>query len=324
MRVTFYEVFEEERSALEKFAPSSWRVEYCPLTIQEAGHAVPPCDVISIRTQSIIPDAWSPALRAILSRSAGFDHLLAYRARAGTRAALGHLFRYSGRAVAEHAAMMWLALLHRLPRQMRSIPSFQRDRLTGRECGGRTLAVVGVGDIGSHIVDIGRGLGMTVIGVDPVQRRADICYRDKADALAAADIVVCAMNLTEHNPGYFSSVVLAGLRPGALFVNVARGEFARSSDLLTALENGPLGGVGLDVVAAENLVAPAAREDREIDHPEYRAFRRLLERDDVILTPHNAFNTVEAVERKSEQSIRQLQHFFDTGTFHTFTDGNPT
>ncbi len=313
--VFFYEVFDEELESLKEYLPETWRCGFTDQTIQETNHLSPPAQLISIRTQSVIPASWSRQLKGILSRSAGFDHLSRFLETSPSSVATGHLFSYSGRAVAEHATMLWLALLRRLPSQLKSIHSFHRDHLTGRECPGRTLAVFGVGDIGYQVAVIGRALGMKVLGVDIIRKHSDIEYAEKDTAIACADVAVCAMNLNETNDGYFTQEALARLPGGCIFINVARGEFARSSDLVAALEAGRLGGVGLDVYAGESMIATALRNGKAIDHPEYLAFRKLLLRDDVILTPHNAFNTREALARKSLQSVRQIDHFFTHGSF---------
>jgi len=317
MDVFFYEVFDEEKQALLHFLPPEWQCGFTDKTIQESGHALPPSTVISIRTQSLIPLPWAPELSGILSRSAGFDHLTRFMSTSEKRVPCGHLFQYSGRAVAEQAAMMWLALLRRLPRQQTAIRSFQRDHLTGSECQGRTLAVFGVGDIGHQVVSIGRGLGMKVIGVDLQRKFDDVTYTDKHDAVTRADIAVCSMNLNETNDGYFSPDVLAAFRQGTIFINVARGEFSLNTNLLAALQSGHLGGVGLDVYAEESIISASLRGGTPNAHPEYLAFQALLNRDDVIMTPHNAFNTREALARKSEQSVQQLAYFFQHRVFST-------
>ncbi|HMO04361.1 MAG TPA: NAD(P)-dependent oxidoreductase [Kiritimatiellia bacterium] len=315
MDIYFYEVFDEEAVALRRYLPADWTVGMTSAAIQETDHRSPPASVISTRTQSIIPPEWAPKLAGILSRSAGFDHLQRFLSSAPTRIPVGHLFAYSGRAVAEHAVLLWMALLHRLPRQLQAMACFQRDHLTGRECHGRTLCLFGAGDIGGHIASIGRGLGMRVLAVDPVRRWPDLTYVDKDTAVPEADVAVCAMNLNETNDRYFDPPTLAALKPGAVLVNVARGEFTRCTDVLDALTSGHLGGVGLDVYAAESIIAAGLRAGSPPDHPEYRAFAALRTRDDAILTPHNAFNTLEAVERKSQQSVRQLSYFRQHGHF---------
>lgn len=315
IKVSFYEVFEEEEILLRKHLPGEWNCSFTSASIQESGHSKPESDVICIRTQSIIPKLWANKLSGILSRSAGYDHLTKFTEKTGSSAQIGYLFKYSGRAVAEQAAMLWLCLLRKFPSQKRAMKKFSRDGLTGRECAGRTLAVFGVGDIGHHVCKVGAGLGMHVLGVDIVQSHTNIEYASPDRAIAAADIIVCSMNLTGSNREYFSTEVLRQCRDDALFINVARGEFSKSSTLLRLLEDGQLGGVGLDVFYDEPVMGPALRENKTPDHPEFTALQELLKREDVILTPHNAFNTIEAVDRKSSQTAAQLKHFFDTGRF---------
>ena len=130
--VWFYEAFQEEADELRSLLPAGISAEYTPATIQETGHAAPPAKLISIRTQSQIPLQWAPQLDAILTRSTGYDHLRAYAAATGATLGLGYLPLYCHRAVAEQAVLLWMALLRRLPVQMKQFHTFHRDGITGR------------------------------------------------------------------------------------------------------------------------------------------------------------------------------------------------
>ena len=147
-------------SALRQLLPATIDAGYTDHTIQEAGHAAPPSKLISIRTQSTLPLVWATEIEAVLSRSTGYDHLAAYVKAIGRPLAFGYLPLYCHRAVAEHAMLLWMALLRRLPLQMRQFAAFHRDGLTGAECAGRTLVVVGIGHIGGEVCRIGRALGI--------------------------------------------------------------------------------------------------------------------------------------------------------------------
>lgn len=313
----FYEAFAEEAERLRHYAAEAGlRVGHTPQTIQEAGHAAPPAPVVSLRTQSLLPPEWAGQVAGILTRSTGYDHLLAYRAAAGGGPPLGYLPLYCVRAVAEQALLLWTALLRRLPRQLEQFERFRRDHLSGRENPGKILAIFGVGHIGYEIGRIASALGLIVRGVDPVRRHADVAYVEPEAALAEADIVVCAMNLTPRNRGYFTTTRLAQTKRKPILVNVARGEFTPATVLEAALDEGILSGVALDVYNEESILAPALRSgNRAALTPDNHALLRLRERPDVLCTPHNAFNTLEAVERKSEQSVRTLLHFRKTGQF---------
>jgi D-lactate dehydrogenase len=313
--VYFYEAFQEEAESLERLLPEGISAGYTNLTIQESSHATPPARMISVRTQSILPPAWAPSLDAILSRSTGYDHLTAYAAATDCAVALGYLPLYCHRAVAEQAMLLWMALLRRLPRQVRQFSQFHRDGITGQECQGRTLVVVGVGHIGGEICRIGAALGMRVIGVDRAAVHKEVTYADADVALPQADVVVCAMDLNETNRGYFDAARLRQFKRGAILVNVSRGELSPSIALLDGLQAGQVAGVGLDVYDHESLLAVALRTGQPSNDPEVRATLELASRDDVICTPHNAFNTVEAVERKSEHSVQQITAFLDRGHF---------
>jgi D-lactate dehydrogenase len=315
MDIFFYEAFEEETEALRSFLPDTIRAGFTEATIQEAGHTEPPAKIVSLRTQSVIPVAWAGQMEALLSRSTGYDHLADYRKLTGTSVALGYLPLYCARAVAEQALLLWLALSRKLPRQTDQFKNFNRDGITGTECEGKNLLVVGVGNIGSEIVRIGKGLDMTVWGVDPDQKHDFVDYVDYDEKKAEADIMVCAMNLTAVNQGYFNNERLSGIKPSALFINIARGEISPPDVLLKKLKSGQLGGAGIDVYDAESELAVALRTGESSPNPVVDSMLELQKLPNVICTPHNAFNTREAVMRKSEQSIQQAESFLQTGRF---------
>ena len=311
--VYFYEAFEEEQLQLKKYLPTGIKAGFTWKTIQEAGHNRPPAAVISTRTQSAIPPEWAGDITAFISRSTGYDHLTAYREQTGCSALMGHLPLYCNRAVAEQTLMFWLALMRKLKSQLKNFNGFARDGLSGMELSGKTVAVYGVGNIGHEVLDIAASLRMQTIGVDIIQRFDDVTYVEPYSAAARADIIVAAMNLTQENRGYFNAAFWAKVKPGALFINISRGELAPTTHLLAALQKGTLAGLAIDVFDAEKDVAAYLRNGVNSDHPQVQALLKLRDRDDVILTPHNAFNTIEAVERKSEQTVKQLISFLETG-----------
>jgi D-lactate dehydrogenase len=313
--VFFYEAFEEETAALKRHLGTRIKAGFDSGTIQETGSDSPRARVVSIRTQSVIPQAWAGSIDGILTRSSGYDHVEAYLKGCGMFIPCGYLPRYCRRAVAEQAAMLWLALLRKLPDQMASFSRFNRDGLTGSECEGGRLLVVGVGNIGLEVVRIGRSLGMEVLGVDIVQRHESVSYVSIDEGLRLADVVICAMNLTDDNRGYFDHDLLKTAKPGMIFVNIARGELSPSAGLARLLDEGVLGGVGLDVYNQESLLAGHLRDGCAAEDGEVRATLELARRPNVILTPHNAFNTREAVENKAVQSVQQVRCFLAEGRF---------
>jgi D-lactate dehydrogenase len=318
--IYFYEAFEEEVEALRRHLPAQMRAEFTGKTIQETGDTEPPARLISIRTQSVIPAGWGSKLSGIVSRTTGYDHLIKLKI------PCGYLPTYCSRAVAEQAMLLWMALLRKLPQQMQNFARFNRDGLTGFECPGKKLLVVGVGNVGSEIVKLGVDLGMNVRGVDILQKHPFVTYVSIDEGLPWADVIVCAMNLTVENAGYFRYETLRRAKRGVIFVNIARGEHAPTADLVRLLDEEHLGGVALDVYENEPQLATELRAHglgrirvaarrRSHEDAALTPIQELAGRHNVILTPHNAFNTAEAVECKAEQTIQQIEEFLKTGKF---------
>ncbi|MFP4473632.1 MAG: NAD(P)-dependent oxidoreductase [Candidatus Omnitrophota bacterium] len=314
MKVVFFEVFEEEERWIRRFLSESIPAQFYRESIQEAGRETAPCDIISIRTQSRIPKEWLKEVRAIISRSTGYDHLYALKdAAEKTGMDFAYLPRYCARAVAEHAVTVMLALWRKIPLQMRHMTTFCRQGLTGEQWRDKNVVVVGVGNIGREAVNIARGMGMNVKGVDPVQRCHDLCYVSLDQGLKWADAVICACPLTAETRGMFNGERLRKMQRRPVFINVARGEIAVLDDVRLALEKGWISGAGLDVYENEDVLAAELR--RRHNSAAARTLFDLMQDHNVILTPHNAFNTAQAVVEKSRQTGEIINFYEENNCF---------
>ncbi len=311
----FYEVFEEEEKLLRRYLPRRIKAGFTRKTIQGKGSRRAPASLISIRTQSVIPPAWAKSLLGILTRSTGYDHLREYRIRHAPQMSCGYLPLYCARSVAEHAILVMMALLRRLKKQMKQFNRFHRDGLTGGECLGRCLLVIGVGHIGQEVVKLARGVGMRVLGLDLVKKMSDLKYVTLKQGLRDADAVICALPLTELTRGMLDYSRLSAARKGLVFVNVGRGEVAPAEDLRRLLKKGVLGGIALDVFEDEAGLAEDLRSGKRTLRKKEKTLLALNDQDQVILTPHNAFNTAEALERKAAQTCDAVLRFLARGTF---------
>jgi D-lactate dehydrogenase len=317
--VVFFEAFEEEQKLLKKLCPKRINAEFTTKTIQESSLKKAPSGLISVRTQSKIPLSWAKNLEGILTRSTGFEHILDYKKETKTCALLGYLPLYCARAVAEQAFLMIFNLLRRAKQQQESLLSFNRDGLTGRECQDKKVLVIGVGNIGAEIVDMAKGMRMKVEGVDIDRKQPSLEYTDLVSGLAWAEIVVCACSLTDETKNMLSYKTLRRVKKGTIFVNVARGEISPLKDLKRLLDEQILGGLGLDVYENEDVVAHYLRSNQTKPADEKTAIvLELYKRDNVILTPHNAFNTREALERKAQQSMESAASFLVEKKFPFF------
>jgi len=328
-RVAFYEIFEEEEKHLLKYLPKEYDCFFTKKSIQDTDTGDIPAPVISTRTQSKFPKHWKDKIEAVLTRSTGYDHVTRYFKEINKILPAGHLPKYAARAVAEHTFLLILMLARKLDAQRESMQTFSRDGLTGFELLGKTLTTVGVGNIGSEIVKIGYGLDMKLLGVDIKPReefaqKHSLDYVSLIDGITQADIIVCALPLTEETDGLLDTARLSSAGNCPILINIARGEITPPQDLIQLLKDEKLSGVGLDVYDEESTLGsylrgeisktgiadPAVRESVE-------ATLKLLKHPDVICTPHNAFNTEESTDRKSRQTAENLKHYFDKGDFLT-------
>lgn len=199
-------------------------------------------------------------------------------------------------ATAEHAWALLLALCRRLPAADASVRrgEWARGRFVGSQLEGRILGVVGLGRVGRRVARFGRAFGMTVLGADPYlsaesaeELRVELVELDRL--LAESDVVTLHAPLTEETRGLVGAERLERVKPGALLVNAARGGLVDVDAVVDALEDGRLAGAAFDVYPEEP--------------PEGSP---LLDRPDVVLTPHLGASTVEAQRDVSVQVVEQV------------------
>lgn len=161
--------------------------------------------------------------------------------------------------------------------------AFQPGRWDGMELGGKALGLIGYGRIGRAVAKRARAFGMQVIHYDPAQRHVE-GSRELEEVLAESDVVSLHVPLLPETMHLMNAVRFAMMKPGALFLNFARGRIVDEQALVDALESGHLGGAGLDVFENEPDVHP-----------------RLLQLSNVVLTPHIGGGT-----RESRLAARRL------------------
>ncbi|AXW60790.1 hydroxyacid dehydrogenase [Ralstonia solanacearum] len=232
--------------------------------------------------------------RLIALRSAGFNHVdLAAAQRLGLTVA--RVPAYSPHAVAEHAVGMILALNRRLHRACNRTREgdFSLDGLLGFDLAGKTVGVVGTGQIGQVFARIMAGFGCRLLAFDPFPQAAlGVTYVPLPALLAQSDIVSlhCPLNADTHH--LIDAGALASMKMGAMLINTSRGGLIDSPALIDALKSGQLGHLGLDVYEEE---ADLFFEDRSADVLQDDVLARLLTFPNVIVTAHQAFFTREAL-----------------------------
>jgi D-3-phosphoglycerate dehydrogenase len=186
---------------------------------------------------------------------------------------------YGDTAVAEHTVALMFAAARDVARMDREVRTGIWTPQEGMQLQGKTLGIIGTGGIGAEVARIGRGIGMQVIAWNRTARKDVPCPLVDIDTLLArADVVSMNLVLNDETRGFLGRERIARMKPGAIFVNTARGALVDESALIDALQSGHIRHAGLDVFHNEPLKA---------DHP-------LAQLPNVTLTSHAAFRTLEA------------------------------
>lgn len=261
-----------------------------------------------------------PALKLIATRSTGFDHidLAAARARGIT---VSSVPSYGENTVAEFAFALLLALAHRIPEAQAAVKAggFSPQGLRGFDLQGKTLGVVGCGHIGIHMIRMAHGFGMKVLAFDirqdeAIAREHRFAYATLDDLLAQSDVISLHVPYNPHTHHLVNSGNVGKIKRGAYLINTSRGAVVETAALVKALKDGTLAGAGLDVLEEEGDMADEAALLTE-PHPNEDEVRTalanhyIIDHPRVIVTPHTAFNTTEAITRILDTTIENMRHF---------------
>ena len=323
MKIIVFEVENREAPAFERImAGNELLLVGPPLTAENAARYAD-AQIVSPFVYSLIDGAVlerMPALKMIATRSTGYDHIdIAACRRRGV--AVCNVPSYGENTVAEHVFALLLAISHRLPEAMERARSdrFSPEGLQGFDLAGKTLGVLGSGNIGRHVIRIARGFSMRVIAYDirpdqDLARELGFLYVPLDELYAVSDVISLHLPANEQTQNLISEKAFARMKDGVVIINTARGGLIDSHALIMALNSGKVAAAGLDVLPDEPLI----REEAELicsiyeGAPDLRnlvADHVLLRMRNVIVTPHSAFNTREAVQRIVETTVANIEAF---------------
>jgi len=256
-------------------------------------------------------------LKLIATRSTGFDHIDLEAARErGIHVCT--VPAYGVATVAEHTFALILALTRKVHKAyLRGLHGDTRlDDLMGIDLAGKTLGVIGAGKIGRHVIQIGKGFAMNVVAYDLFEDPAAADFRFVAlnELYREADVIAVCCPLTEATDHLIDASAFAQMKKGVIFVNTARGAVVDSHALLQALEDGTVAGAGLDVLEHEEVLGEdalvASLLSKAPDSPSAVALNLALMRHPlVIVTPHMAFYSREALQRIRDTTAENIQAF---------------
>lgn len=260
------------------------------------------------------------AVKFVTTRSTGYDHIdVRYCREHGI--AVSNVPSYGENTVAEHVFALLLAVTHRLPESVERARSghFSPEGLEGVDLAGKTFGVIGTGNIGRHVVRIARGFAMNVVAYD-VRPNLELAiamgfrYADLDELLAMSDVISLHVPASPETNNLLSASEFARMKDGVIVINTARGNVIDTQALIMGLRSGKIGGAGLDVLPDEPLI----REEAELISSIYEgrhdlrnlvAEHILLHMPNVIITPHSAFNTREAIQRIAVTTVENIQAF---------------
>lgn len=260
-----------------------------------------------------------PNLRCIALRSTGFDHVdVAHAKQKGI--VVVYVPHYGSQTVAEYTFALILSLSRKAYAAydaLRTDGARDVKKYEGFDLRGKTLGVIGTGAIGRHTCLIAKGFGMKIVAYDlfPDESFATengISYLSFEELMQQADIVTLHIPSSSENYHMINAESIAAGKKGMYVINTARGDLIDTVAITQALESGHLGGAGLDVYEGEHFITDEMEllnEDVAIGAKEWRTFvaeHALLDMPNVVITPHIAFNSLEAKREITETTASNI------------------
>lgn len=310
--ITVYGCEQDEADAFRALSP---RFGVMPSIINapvsEVGAVSAPCNrCISVGHKSEVSASILLALKRagvkyISTRSIGCNHIDTTAAkRMGI--AVGHV-AYSPDSVADYTVMLMLMAIRNAKSTERSVEKhdFRQDSVRGKVLRDMTVGVLGTGQIGKAVMERLRGFGCHVLAYDRSQK-AEANYVPLDTLLQNSDIVTLHVPLSADTRHIIGREQLRGMKQGAFLINTGRGALVDTDALVQALEIGKLGGAALDVLEGEEGIFYFDCTQKPIDHPFLLKLQRMP---NVIITPHTAYYTEQALRDTVEKTIQKCLDF---------------
>lgn len=322
-KIAFFEIEDWEKKYIsEKLLGYDFYFSGEPL-FRENMTATKECQIISPFIYSKINKeilSQLPELKFISTRSTGFDHIDLVAAKE-KNIIVSNVPSYGENTVAEHTFALILDLSRKIYKSIERTKKgdFSLNGLRGFDLKKKTIGIVGLGHIGQHVARIAKGFEMDVLVYDvkedkKLAKNLAFKYVPFNELLKNSDIISLHVpyNKATHHLINLENIKL--IKKGAYLINTSRGGVVETSALIKVLGEGILAGAGLDVLEEECFV----KEERQLLSKEFPKTcdlktvlqnHILLRQENVIITPHNAFNSKEALERILETTIENIKAF---------------
>jgi D-lactate dehydrogenase len=312
-KIIFFETTEKEKDILQKYPDFFNLVDFSEekLTAENAGE-FKDYEVVSIFIGSQLSQQTLNQLsnlKFIATRSTGFDHIDLNYCKEND-ILISSVPNYGDHTVAEYTFALLLCLIRKVYNayhRVRETGSFSLEGLQGEELFNKTLGIIGTGKIGREVIKIAKGFSMRVIAYDKypqeeLAKELGFEYVNLEDLLAQSDVVSLHVPYTKETHHLINKDNIFKIKPGVYIINTARGGIIETDALYQALKKNHLAGAALDVLEEEGDLKEEQRmlaERQDITTEKLKtllANHIFIDLDNVIISPHNAFNTKEALE----------------------------
>lgn len=264
------------------------------------------CDAATIEKLSAI------GVKFIALRCAGFNNVDREAAeRAGIR--IARVPAYSPNAVAEHALALLMAVNRKtyISAPRTRLGDFSLDGLLGFDLYGKTAGFIGTGKIAKIFMTALHGIGMKLVAFDLYPDNAfaekyGVEYMSQEEVLRNADVITLHCPLNKHTHHLVNKDTIALMKKGVVLINTGRGGLIDTDALIKGLKSGKIGGAGLDVYENEQ---DYFFEDKSREVMQDDALARLLSFNNVVVTPHQAFFTVEALTCIAQTTLENIEAY---------------
>ena len=321
MKMLFFEVTSEQEEILKKaFERDEVYFFSYPLTQKNIPQQARDPDVISVFIFSIINKevlAHFPKLKALFSRTTGADHLDC-RAIQERGIKTYTLPCYATQAVAEYTFALMLTIMKKtIPFRELTRAQKNYEAIMGVELAGKTLGIIGLGNIGSAVANIARGFSMSIIAYDPCKTSADdVKLVPLNELLQQADIITVHVPLNDQTKHMLNAQTLKQCKRGFFLINTARGGVIETSALIELLEKNLVGGIALDVLEEEFFTFHmSVLMHTSLAQTAYKTICQntyLINHPRVFISYHNAFNTLESQRRALHETIDCINNWRKT------------
>lgn len=325
MKIVIFETVEREKQFFtEQLRDFSVQLVHEPLRVENAEQYAD-AEIISIMANSELKKETlerMPKLRYITTRSTGFDHIdIAYCSSKGIQ--VSNVPTYGDITVAEHAFALILTIAKKILPSVRRTRqgNFSLDGLTGFDLEGKTIGIIGAGHIGRAAIRIAKGFQMNILVYSRKQDRQlaqelGFSYVPLEELLGKSDIVSLHVPYTKETHHMINKTNIHDFKKGSILINTARGGVVETEAIVTGLETGILAAAGLDVLEEECYIKEeqqllTSEFLKECDIKTQLLNHVLLTKENAVITPHNAFNTVEALQRILETTVANITDFME-------------